>query len=289
MNISFNRLHNVRPQSDSDGVSDSVCGIYASTFKATEQMTFHNNEVFDIASSSGNGGAGWYGDGGSTAWTITSNLIHDTSYFPLERNSNWQGGAGGAPSRISNNIFVANTGMDTAADVVPKAWVGRNDGVGKGAVEWEMWTKNETFERNIVVSLHGGDLVFTGHACNSTWNPGAELGPDCSNRYADNFRASMIDRNVYWVAAGLCNASAVAPRFPDARNSDNGRMPAAPSEGVTFEAWQALHDQHSVVADPLFVDVQAGDYRLRPGSPALKLGFEPIDLGFVGPSWSCPR
>ena len=85
------------------------------------------------------------------------------------------------------------------------------------------------------------------------------------------------------------NALAVAPRFPDARNSDNGRMPAVPSEGVSFEAWQALHDQHSVVADPLFVDVQAGDYRLRPGSPALKLGFEPIGLGSVGPSWSCPR
>ena len=56
------------------------------------------------------GGAGIYTDGGSTAWTITSNFVHDTSYFPLERNSNWQGGAAGAPSHIGNNILIANTG-----------------------------------------------------------------------------------------------------------------------------------------------------------------------------------
>eukprot|EP01046_Picozoa_sp_COSAG06_P006944 COSAG06_NODE_333_length_17341_cov_7.601032_7_plen_74_part_00 len=59
------------------------------------------------------GGGGIYTDGGSTAWTITSNLVHDTSYFPLERNSNWQGGAAGGPSHIGNNILIANTGEKT--------------------------------------------------------------------------------------------------------------------------------------------------------------------------------
>jgi len=41
-------------------------------------------------------------------------------------------------------------------------------------------------------------------------------------------------------------------------------------------------EQHSVSADPLFVDVDAGDLRLNNDSPALKLGFEPVDLTDVG-------
>jgi len=51
-----------------------------------------------------------------------------------------------------------------------------------------------------------------------------------------------------------------------------------------WAAWQALGlDQHSVIADPLFVDRAGGDYRLRPDSPALALGFEPIPVDKIGP------
>jgi hypothetical protein len=34
--------------------------------------------------------------------------------------------------------------------------------------------------------------------------------------------------------------------------------------------------------DPLFVDPEGGDYRFRPGSPALRLGIEPIDVSGAG-------
>jgi len=51
-----------------------------------------------------------------------------------------------------------------------------------------------------------------------------------------------------------------------------------------WEAWQmAGADTHSVVADPLFVDAAHGDFRLKPESPALKLGFQPIPLDKIGP------
>jgi hypothetical protein len=42
-------------------------------------------------------------------------------------------------------------------------------------------------------------------------------------------------------------------------------------------------ETHSAVADPLFVDTAAGDYRLRPDSPAHELGFERMPIEKIGP------
>ena len=42
-------------------------------------------------------------------------------------------------------------------------------------------------------------------------------------------------------------------------------------------------ESHSLIVDPLFVDPAHGDYRLQPDSPALKLGFQPIDFNRIGP------
>jgi hypothetical protein len=49
-----------------------------------------------------------------------------------------------------------------------------------------------------------------------------------------------------------------------------------------LKAAQALgSDQHSKVGDPKFVDAKRGDFRVKPGSPALALGFKnfPMDFG----------
>ncbi len=48
-------------------------------------------------------------------------------------------------------------------------------------------------------------------------------------------------------------------------------------------------DKHSRYADPLFEDAAAGDFRLRPGSPALEIGFKPFPLDQFGPRPSGPE
>jgi hypothetical protein len=71
-----------------------------------------------------------------------------------------------------------------------------------------------------------------------------------------------FDRNLYW------NASGQPVLFAN----------------KTFSAWQtAGQDQHSLIADPLFVDPKRGNFRIRPSSPASQIGFEPWDLSAVGP------
>jgi hypothetical protein len=72
----------------------------------------------------------------------------------------------------------------------------------------------------------------------------------------------IVDKNLYWVMGG-------GPVLFGTMN---------------WEAWQARGmDRASFVADPLFEDPEHFDFRLKPGSPASKIGFEPFDLSGVGP------
>ncbi len=52
-----------------------------------------------------------------------------------------------------------------------------------------------------------------------------------------------------------------------------------------FPEWQALgFDVHSIVKDPMFVDIVNDDYSLKPISPAFKMGFNSIDSPHLGSS-----
>ncbi len=96
----------------------------------------------------------------------------------------------------------------------------------------------------------GSSLVFERNIV--LYNRGHVFGRDCE---------LVADRNLYWNMAG----------------------PVAFKPGVDLAAWQAQgRDAQGLVADPLFVDPLRGDFRFRPGSPAIALGFKPIDMSTVG-------
>lgn len=87
------------------------------------------------------------------------------------------------------------------------------------------------------------------------WKEGPLLG---SNWSGSNY---SLDWNCYW------NASGEPVTFV----------------GMSLKDWQAKgQDVHSIIADPLFWDPEKGDFRLKPGSPALKLGFKQIDTSRIG-------
>lgn len=59
---------------------------------------------------------------------------------------------------------------------------------------------------------------------------------------------------------------------------------------IELEDWQAMgFDRHSVFADPMFVDPGNHDYRVKPGSPALAVGFKNFDMGTWGLTDDFPK
>ena len=53
--------------------------------------------------------------------------------------------------------------------------------------------------------------------------------------------------------------------------------------GKTLEKLQSDGtDANSRIEDPLFVDPENGDFRFKPGSPALEMGIVPIDMSQIG-------
>jgi len=60
------------------------------------------------------------------------------------------------------------------------------------------------------------------------------------------------------------------------------------AKGMSFgnsslEKWREQgNDKNSILADPSFIAPKENDFRLRPNSPALKPGFEPIDTNQIG-------
>lgn len=87
---------------------------------------------------------------------------------------------------------------------------------------------------------------------------------------AGNWRDENVisENNLYW------NASGAPVKFHE----------------FTFEQWQEKgKEKGSMVADPMFVDPENFDFRLKPDSPALQVGFKPFDYSQAGvygdPEW----
>jgi hypothetical protein len=82
---------------------------------------------------------------------------------------------------------------------------------------------------------------------------------------ADAFQNTTFDYNVYWTTASAPSSLT---------------WPPDPQAPITWQQWQAQgQDPHSVVQDPQFTTFP----NLAPSSPALALGFQPIDISDVGP------
>ena len=81
----------------------------------------------------------------------------------------------------------------------------------------------------------------------------------------------IIDYNLYWRTDGK------QPKFLSF-TWDEWRK----KEGIKDIWYTPKMDPHSRIADPKFVDAAKRDFRLKPDSPALAMGFRPLDLDNMG-------
>jgi hypothetical protein len=146
-------------------------------------------------------------------------------------------------------------------------------------------------------NIKGGGLNWDAFALadDPAWTPaGNTLPPAAAGRHVVLVQAETHERDgaardpraVYWfqnwsedrVAASDCNIF---------WKPGGGEIfvRGGPGDGA-WEKWRAIgggrYDGKSLLADPGFVDLAGRDFRLRPDSPALKLGFKPIDTSRIG-------
>ncbi len=226
-----------------------------------------HNDVFDTVRESGDHGP--FNSWGRDRWWKTSyNGGRDIEPFAKERAKldNYK------TTIIRNNRFAHPGGHSWGIDLDDGSsnyLVRDNLCLGMGVKLREGFFR--TVENNIIIDGFGGFHI---------WMPG------CDDVIARNIFVS--DEPYQFIRAN----PEYARQFDDNLFYSRGgaiRITGVGSGPLTFAQWQARgFDTHSVIADPMFVDPARGDYRVRDGSPALKLGFRnfPMDrFGVLKPAF----
>lgn len=218
--------------------------------------THHNEVAFNHLHHLGNGVlndiGGIYTLGVSPGTVLHHNLIHDVTRF--ERGNEGYGGWGIYPDAGSSELRIeSNVVYDT------------RDGslhVHNHSHPYGNIVTNNIFaySTDAVLMRNANHDPETNHVHlerNIIYNAGPKMFSGNNWKKESKFTS---DKNCFWSESGT-------PDFYD----------------QTFAQWQATgRDRNSIIADPGFVDAAHRDFHLKPDSPALGIGFKPIDLTTIG-------
>jgi len=281
--------------------------------------TVDNNHIFDGGHVYPAGVGVWVGQ--SSHNTISHNEIHDFFYSGMSIGWNWDD----APNRCHYNTIELNhvhhvmrgmlsdggaiytlgvsTGSVIRNNVFHDVWSYSNPPFGWG-IYLDATTGGYLVENNVVYNIHSGCLMYSNGGHEHVIRNNIFAFP--ANYMLWPFwekRPNTFQHNLMLMTQGVLFV-------PFTERTLRERLAAKESLGtwdenlywhsgekeqlkffkLSFTEWQALGvDKHSLLADPQFVAPEEYDFRLRPGSPALKLGFQPIDTSRVGlygdPAW----
>ncbi len=183
--------------------------------------------------------------------TVTNNIIYDES-APAVNAGIFIKSIGNI---VINNIFDVSFERNGAADIQP----------------YICPAGDSVFERNIVYA--NGDGVIERDGSKKDGNGDRimlSFGDGANSSGTPSLKSlKSMNRNLYF--------------------NKNGRaLIDIESRMMTFDEWQNAeenirgYDKNSICTDPIFVCAEKRDYRLCENSPALALGFEPIDTSEIG-------
>jgi parallel beta-helix repeat protein len=242
----------------------------------------------------------WIGQ--SNGNTVAHNEIADTYYTAISLGWTWGYGPTAAhDNRIEfNNLYNVGRGLLSDMGCIYSL------GVQPGSVErnnlchdvsrfeyggWGIYTDEGssqiTIENNVVYRTQDGGFHQHYGRENIVRNNIFALGQkgQIQRTRKETHRSFTFEHNIiYWTEGKLLQGSWNDDQF----HLDENLYWQAAGQPILFGKeslvdWQKRgQDVHSLVGDPLFVDPDHGDFTLRPGSPAVKIDFQPIDMSQVG-------
>ena len=239
--------------------------------------------------------------------SVVHNDIYDFFYTGVSSGWTW-----GYDETINRNIKVAHNrihhiGQGVLSDMgafyslgdhtgseVCNNWVWEVNGYrGNGSPAWGLYTdegsKGILFHDNLVENCRDGAIhqhygkenihsnnIYTTFRVSGVWRTRKE-----------NHMTLHVRNNIFWWTDPESDMYRSRGEFEASKNADidgnlywcaHGDVSKKAFRGSDWSAWRASgNDEHGAVADPLFIDPEHGDWRLRTDSPALKMGFEPFD------------
>ena len=242
----------------------------------------------------------WIGDSPSNR--IANNNIHDLYYTGVSCGWTWGYGATKTHDNIIENNHIHDIGKYVLSDMGGIYHLGTDPGTklrgnlihdvysatyGGWGIYTDEGSTDVTIENNVVYRTKtGGFHQHYGKENTVRNNIFAFAKEHQLQRSREEEHSSFtFERNIVYYDEGVLLGSTWAN---DHFKMDYNLYYDASGKPVTFvnatlDEWRKRgHDEHSLIADPLFVDPKKGDFTLKPDSPAFKLGFKPIKLN-AGP------
>jgi parallel beta-helix repeat protein len=181
---------------------------------------------------------------------------------------------GGARNLIENNIIVDSTAMSSVA-----AFMGNGQLGFAGYLQPGFLTGNQ-IRNNIFYFQNGKSGDSTALFCLRPRGDGNQAYAAVTNPISESRQNVLFrhDGGDYFVIKDRRKKQSDTGGTPSSSNT-----PVMEQETFSLAEWQALgFDVDSKVGDPMFVDPTHDDFRLKPESPALSLGFVRTDLTKIG-------
>ncbi len=224
---------------------------------AAQRNLIENNHLHHLGWGFTSDMGGFYNLGASFGTVVRGNHIHHITSYRY-------GGWGLYTDEGSSGVLMENNLVHDTSESCFHQHYGfyntiRNNILTFGGKAQVQRTRNEgrlsfIFEKNILVWDPASKLL-DGTKYNWEYNLTPQRGEPKVNYVMRN--------NLYWPLGG--------------------KMPEKIAENWTWDEWKKSgRDAGSLIADPKFESIEKRDFRLKPDSPALKVGFKPWDLTVAG-------